>query len=259
MRLSVKLKIPVFCMMFLFVAWPEISMAVIHISPEVVKIDTMFNGTTIYVSGEIDKDLDVAVQLMGNAEESHFKQKGKVGGILWMTVGHLTFEGAPSAYFVYLPKNISSWKDSKDPRWKALGIDYDTVFSRITITPEPKNKDKILNDFLTLKTKDSLYQMVSSGIVYKPGENGKKQYVAAINIPAKMPVDKYKIRVLEIENGRIIGKEEGQIEMKETGFPLFISRMAFDHKLIYGILAVFVAVIAGLFMGVLFKDKGAAH
>jgi ABC-type dipeptide/oligopeptide/nickel transport system permease subunit len=35
--------------------------------------------------------------------------------------------------------------------------------------------------------------------------------------------------------------------------------MAFEHSLLYGIMAVVIAVFAGLFMGVIFKDRGGAH
>ena len=75
-----------------------------------------------------------------------------------------------------------------------------------------------------------------------------------------MPPGKYEIVVYNLNNKhQIENLEKDFFEVKLTGFPKFISDMAFNHSLIYGILAVIIAILAGFVMGFIFKDKGGAH
>lgn len=230
-----------------------------HFSPQVIKVGTTFNGAMLDVTGDLAADEEVVVQVLGSAEEAHFKQKGRVGGILWMTVGHVTFKETPAAYFVYLPPEVSLWEEGSDPRWEALGLSYASLFPKIKILPVQEDNLKIFEDFLQLKQRDDLYQLVKKGVSYSGIEQGKKTFKCQIKVPSKIPLGDYTLRVLKIKDGRIKSVEQAQFRVEETGFPLFISKMAFEHSLIYGVLAVLIAIMAGLLMGLVFKDKGGAH
>ncbi len=244
-----------FIVFFLF---PALSMA-IQLTPEQVNIGTTFNGGTITVSGEISQDEDAVIQIKGTDTEAHFKQTGKVGGVLWMTVAHFSLSGAPSAYFVYLPETISSWRDNKDKRWAQLDLDYDTLQSDIVIEPEQNDSAVVFSDFLKLKADHELYQMVENGVHYKTGTNGQKIFEADIHIPADIPRETYTVNVLKIKDGIITGQETAELNVQLQGFPLFISNMAYNKSLLYGIISVLIAIGAGFFMGMVFKDKGGAH
>ncbi len=115
-------------------------------SPETILIGAQYNGAKLSISGYVDKDKDVIVEIKGSVQDSHFKQKGKVWGIFWMTVAHLTFKNAPSVYMLYMPSNLSSYLNE-------LGLGYNTVLSNIEIEPTPPNKKQILKDFFKIKGK----------------------------------------------------------------------------------------------------------
>jgi len=241
-----------------FFLFPVLSMA-IQLTPEQVNIGTTFNGRTITVAGEIGQDEEAVIQIIGTDTEAHFKQTGKVGGLLWMTVAHFSLAGAPSAYFVYLPETISSWHQSKDTRWMQLKLGYDNLEDSIVIEPEQENKTGVFGDFLKLKTAHELYQMVDNGVHYKNDTNGRKVFEAEIRIPADIPRETYTVKVLKIKDGIITGQETTELHVQLQGFPLFISNMAYNRSLLYGIISVLIAIGAGLFMGTVFKDKGGAH
>jgi hypothetical protein len=228
----------------------------IQVTPEEMLVGTTFNGQDLLVTGTIGADEDAVVQIVGNSSEAEFKQNGKVGGILWMTVAHLAVGDTPSAYFVYLPDSISTWRESKDERWFKLNFDFNSLLAQVKITPEPEDKAKVFNEFLQLKTHDGLYQVVNNGVSYEEVKDGKKQFHARIHVPAKMPVARYDIKVSRVKNGDIATTEKGEFCLKQSGFPLLISNLAFNHSLIFGILAVAIAIFAGLFMGVLFQERG---
>jgi uncharacterized protein (TIGR02186 family) len=233
-----------------------VSAMAIQVSPEEMSVGTTFNGKDLNVSGKIGADEEAVVQIIGNSSEAEFKRTGKVGGVLWMTVAHLSIEDAPTAYFVYLPEAVSSLRQSNNEQWSSLRFDYDSLLPKIKIVPEPADKEIVFHDFLKLKTNDRLYQIVDNGVSYGEVKNGEKEFHTRIQVPAKMPIDHYTIKISRLKNGVIVGTEESEFTLKQTGFPLLISNLAFHHSLIYGVLAVVIAIFAGLFMGVLFQQKG---
>ncbi len=239
----------------LVVVFPSKGWTFTH-APQTIYIGATYNGAEMHVSGEIGKDEDAVVQILGSDQESHFKLKGKVWGIFWMTVAHLTFKHSPSVYMLYLPKHLATMGEKQLEKW---GFGYPVIYSKITIEPTPKNKRQIFEDFLKLKQKDRLYKIEDNGIKYSP-KGDKKMFEAVVKLPPKIPPGKYEIKVYRIgPNKEIRGVETDYFNIKLTGFPLFISQMAFNHSLLYGILAVIIAVMAGFIMGFLFKDKGGAH
>ncbi len=233
-----------------------VSAMAIQVTPDEMLVGTTFNGKDVDITGKIRADEDAIVQIIGNSSEADFKLNGKVGGLLWMTVAHLSIADAPSAYFVYLPNAISSLRESKDKRWFNLELDFDSLLPELKITPEPEDRKTIFNNFLQLKEHDGLYQVVENGVSYGEVKDGEKQFTARIKVPAKMPINQYKIKVTRVKDGVVTGVEESNFTLKQAGFPLLISNLAFNHSLIYGVLAVVIAIFAGLFMGVLFQQKG---
>ena len=221
-------------------------------SPETILIGAQYNGAKLHISGDVLKDKDIIVEIRGTEKDAHFKQKGKVWGIFWMTVAHLTFKHAPSVYMLYLPSNLSGVVSK-------LGLGYKNVLSKIEIEPTPDTKEQILADFLKLKEKEGLYHINKDGVRYIQ-KGDEKKFRCEISIPPKMPPGKYEIVVYNLNNKHQIENiEKDSFEVKLTGFPKFISDMAFNHSLIYGILAVIIAILAGFVMGFIFKDKGGSH
>ena len=230
-----------------------------HLSPTKIEIGTTFNGTNLYISGKVPDQEEVVVQVLGSTEDAVFKKKGKVFGVLWMTVGHVTFKNTPNVYFVYLSNEISRWKKKKDPRWKDLMLSFSSLLTKIEISPDSKDNKKIFEDFIKLKTKERLYQMVENGVIYEKKNKDEKVFRCSIFIPPKMPVGTYTLKVLRIKNGEIHLIENEKFKVETKGFPSFISKVAFKHGLIYGILAVCFAIMAGFLMSFIFGEKGGTH
>jgi len=246
----------ILCSLSLLILMMPAAVLAIQVTPSEMAVGTTFNGKDLLVSGKVGAAEDIVVQLTGSASEAEFKRTGKVGGVFWMTVGHLSISNAPSAYFVYLPQSVSRWRQNKEERWSKLHFDYDSLLPQIKIDPEPTDRQKVFEDFMELKTHDELYQVVENGVSYEKGKDGEKRFHARIHVPSKMPVAQYQVKVFRLENGEVQGVEQADFRLKETGFPLLISSLAFNHSLVYGVLAVIIAIFSGLFMGVIFQQRG---
>ena len=65
-----------------------------------ITIDFMYNGSEVTVRGVSDPDVDLAVKITSPEGKQELKQKGKVGGLLWMNVGSLELDNTPNLYFL---------------------------------------------------------------------------------------------------------------------------------------------------------------
>ncbi|SDN56972.1 Putative transmembrane protein (Alph_Pro_TM) [Desulfonauticus submarinus] len=242
--------------LFIFNFYSIAAHAFLH-NPREININTTFNGAKLYVSGEVNSNNNVVVEVLGSDKEEKFKQKGKVWGIFWMTVGHYAFKGVPSIYLMYLPKSLSHLSQEK---FDELNLGYKEVYSRLEINPIPKDKKSLFNEFLKLKQRDKLYGIYQDQVTYSNITAEKKKYHVEVHLPSRIVPGVYTIKVYEVTPDlKIVKTESDNFQIKLTGFPAFISNMAFNHSLIYGILSVIIAIFAGIFMGFLFKDKGGAH
>ena len=86
-----------------------------------------------------------------------------------------------------------------------------------------------------------------------------KSFNALLTLPAALPPGTYDIEVFTIKNGIIDEPVVKTIDAREVGTPAWISKLAYNHGILYGVLAVLVAVMAGLLTGVLFKGAKGAH
>src|SRR5208337_1503246 len=70
------------------------------VEPQAINIGALYNGTTLTAKGSLPADSEAIVRFMGTSCELHMKQRGKVGGIVWMNLDSITFKGAPSVCLV---------------------------------------------------------------------------------------------------------------------------------------------------------------
>lgn len=229
----------------------DISMA---LSPAVVEISAFYNGTSVMVEGQIPADADAVVRVSGAGEELHLKKKGKVGGVLWMNTGDLTLENAPNVYMVYTPKSITDLDISP-----ARQLGFPALKDRITVAPASEDKDFIVGEFIKLKKKEALYTVNHETVKYGQASGGMKTFSVRITVPPRMKQGIYKIDLGVVQDGKLAGITSQELRVKLVGFPGALSKLAFGKPITHGVMAVFIAIFAGLFMGIVFKGKGGAH
>ncbi len=228
----------------------------IHLEPNLININATYNGAEVTVSGDIPADAEAVIQLTGQTQDTHLLKKGRVFGILWMNTGTITFENVPKAYMIYLPAAITESNLSQDPLRQSLGIGFEALKNKVVLSPANEDKDFQFKEFIKLKSKEGLYSLSENAISYKDGQNQMKSFTCAMTIPASMPQGLFSVTTFVMKNGQLMEVNTNQLKIKETGLPAMMSALAFDHGLIYGILATLIALIAGLLTGIIFKGGG---
>jgi len=74
-----------------------------------------------------------------------------------------------------------------------------------------------------------------------------------------MNAGKYLIEAITIKDGKAVGRASEEITIELSGLPKIIALLSYEHSLLFGIMAVVIAVATGLLIGVLFKGGGGAH
>jgi uncharacterized protein (TIGR02186 family) len=226
----------------------------LKLSPETVEIDTFYNGTNVKVSGVIPAGAEAVVRLNGEGEDLHLKKKGKIAGLLWMNTGDLTFHNAPKVYKLYTSKALADLDNSP-----AAEFGLAALINRIDISPAGEDKTFLIKEFVRLKKKEDLYSQKGDAVTFGAPEGGTKAYQAVLTIPSGMKQGTYTVDVAAVQDGRILSIVSAPLELKQISFPAALTKMAFGHAIWYGVMAVVVAILAGLFMGIVIKDKGGAH
>ncbi len=224
------------------------------ITPATVEISAFYNGTSAIIKGRIPANAEAVVRVSGTGEELHLMKKGKVGGFLWMNTGDVTLENAPNVYMVYTPKEITDLDNSPARR-----LSIPALKDRITVSPASEDKDFIVGEFIKLKEKYALYTVNDETVKYGAVSNGTKTFRVKVTIPPRMKQGIYKIDLGIVQDGKLTGIISKELKVKLIGFPAQLSKLAFGKPLTHGIMAVLVAIAAGLLMGVIFRGKGGAH
>lgn len=224
------------------------------LSPATVEISAFYTGSTVQVTGQIPATAEAVVQVRGSGEKLHLKKKGKVGGLLWMNTGDLTIENAPSVDMLYMPKAITDLDGSS---LSSLG--FIALKEKVEILPASEDKDFFFGEFLKMKQRDALYIMHQDAVHYGVIENGLKSFSVEMIIPTRMKPGSYVVELAAAQDGQLLGMATTEMKIEMIGFPAQVKKLAFGRPIFYGVMAVLIAIGAGLFTGIIFKGKGGAH
>lgn len=71
----------------------------LQVSPDLVEIGTWFRGHQVTASAMIPKGVEAVFEIVGQTADEHLMRKGRRAG-LWMNVGEIEVQYAPSLYMV---------------------------------------------------------------------------------------------------------------------------------------------------------------
>ena len=220
------------------------------IQPEVLDIGTFYSGCQVTISGEVPKGQDVVVEIAGPVANGEFDLKGRVGPF-WMTNGRAEMDGAPAMYALLLPGG-RDWQRKAS----SLGLGLEKLRNKIAIQSATVPPDELFNMFLKLKKSEGLYVVEDNAVSYAAAKNGLRRFTAVCHFPRSTAAGNYTIKATEIINGAKGMELSRSFLVDEVGFSRLVYDLATNQRLVYGILAVVIALFAGAVMGLLFKGGG---
>ena len=224
------------------------------IQTKTIDIDTFFSGQRVAVKALVPSGEKVALRIVGPREDVVLFKKGRVGG-LWMNVGEITFKEIPQVYLLWTSGAMSSLGPG-DPSL-SLGLDYPSFLSRALGDLDHEKKMTLIQEFVKLKESEKLYGIFEKTVQIKPKEGGDWELVdTSILLPSRINPGTYTLELITVKdrNARLLYSSPIQVHL--VGIPALVSVLASRRALLYGILAVLIATVSGLMIGIVFSSKG---
>lgn len=221
-------------------------------SPDTILMGARYDGIALKVEGVAPAGSDIVLRFTGAPEDLHLRQKGKVFGLLWMNIGKVSLKNVPKVCL------IDSSRPFAELGPVAAPFRLDSLGNGIEAEKEGAAGDiDVIHELLLLKKNEYLYQESTGGVSLGPDSGASRPFSADIAIPSALAPGRYSVEAVAVRDGAIVGKASTAVEATLVGFPDWLSKMAFNRGLLYGVLATVIAIFSGLAIGLIFQSKGA--
>ena len=224
----------------------------LKISPAQVHIGAFFNGQTVTVSGTIPAGTQAVLEVMGASADEHLMRKGRRGG-LWMNVGEIKVQDAPSLYLVMSTAKELLTAAPAEATWGYRALEKRLAFSG---NIEPGERPEFLKQFLELKESEQIYASWPGALKVKAAAGAESAVTASFPLPSNTRPGDYKVCLSVIQDGRVVSHNCAGLTVALVGFPAWLATLAYQHGAAYGVLAVVIAIVTGFAMGFIFKGGG---
>jgi uncharacterized protein (TIGR02186 family) len=227
--------------------------ATIEVSPDTIAIDSFYHGERLMLRGMLPAGCEPVLVLKGENKEHSLRRKGRVGP-LWMNIGDVNVKNAPELYYLLTAaENLEAVAPAAT--LSDHGIGYDALREVIAIEQDDAQNSSMFGEFIKFKEKMGFYRSLTGAIDVEPEGENKVRYSATVAIPAKVPPGTYEAQVYCFGSRLLISHSAKTFVVKKVGLTKWLTTLAFTHAALYGILAILVAMAAGLLMGLLFGSK----
>jgi uncharacterized protein (TIGR02186 family) len=223
-----------------------------------VDIGLMYNGDHIYFFGNVpDPGADVIVKLTSTENPPMtVSRKGKVA-LFWMNVKQFSVSGLPLLYKIHSTRALSQILDRELAC--ELGVGYEFLKSamqlqRIQGGADPDDAEVVFQGILRLKQEANLYNIDEKRIEITGGKLFKHYF----RFPSAAKEGTYRAESYIVRDCKLVGVGVDEVVIRKTGVEAALTKLAGEHTVMYGFVAVVVALGMGLLVGFVFK-KGGGH
>ncbi len=224
-----------------------------------ITIDFGYHGSTVTVRGESDPGVDLVVRFASPDGHQVMKKKAKVGGLLWMNAGSLSFEKAPALYEIFSTRKLDEILSADERAAHVIG--YDGLARHVEVKPAESEQEKArwFGELVGFKEASSLYVASSGGIEMKARPDGRQGYYLMTKWPHQAPPGEYTVTVLAVKGGKVVEQAEAKVRVEQVGAVKALASMARDGAVYYALLSIGIAITAGFGVGMVLRKGGGSH
>lgn len=217
-----------------------------ELSTREISIQSNFTGIQILIYGSVDfsqtavpnEFYDVIMVIRAPAQAIVTRRKEHVAG-MWINGPGRVYPAVPGFYAALSTRPFRAI--TSDATLKKLGIGLANLDFGRPSQGGPA-EETFRSALIRLKEKQKLFQEHDDGVAFV----GRSLFRATVTLPVHVPTGRYTAAVYLFRDGEVISKNESTLEVNKAGIERRIYRLAFTHPLVYGVLAVVLAVLAGL-------------
>jgi uncharacterized protein (TIGR02186 family) len=222
-----------------------------------ITVDFFYHGSTVSVRGVSDPDTDLVIKIASDDGHQTLREKGKVGGVLWMNVGELKIEQAPNMYFLHSTKNIEDILGPDQINKYVIGYPALERHVRMNAADEGE-KAKWFDEYVKFKESSKLYGTTTGRISLTEDKTSQSYYILT-QWPYQAPPGNYTVTVYAVKDKRVVETATSTVLVEQVGMVKSFANMAKNNAAEYGLISIFAALSAGFGVGIVFRKSGGAH
>ena len=211
-----------------------------------IAINTNFDGSEILIFGAVKREspipatgpLEVVITVSGPSKPVVVRRKDRRWGI-WINVEGADISRAPSFYAV---ATSAPWRDvltdTEDLRHK---ISVRRAIRSVGAASMVGDVAAFTDALIRIREATSLFQ-TNIGTV---SLSESTLFNTLIRLPANLTEGDYTARFFLTRNGRVLDSYETVIDVRKVGLERFLFNLSREQPLIYGLLSLAIAIIAG--------------
>lgn len=211
----------------------------LDVSAQEIQVSLRYGPRRTEVRGDVVPGSDVVVTLTGPARAAVFSRMGKVGPF-WMSVGKVRFRHVPEMYQIRSTHPLAQILSTEEQARHQLGLE--ALRASLQVEPGP-SADIFVNQLITSREAVGLYDLGDGGVTCREG-----RFTTSFTWPASVPEGEYTIEAFAVRDGIVVGTRSEVVAVREVGIGAAVSRLARSHGIVYGLLAVGLAVVVGALM-----------
>jgi uncharacterized protein (TIGR02186 family) len=219
---------------------------VADLSEHLVAITTGFVGTDVLLFGAIEGTGDVVVVVRGPPRTEIVRRKARIAGI-WINEREMVFNNAPSFYVVASAKPLSDVLSPVARVRHEIGLDFLHLVPARAAAPQ--EVEEFRRALIRNKQRDELYLEETGKVSFL----GARLFRTRIYFPSNVPTGTYTADVFLVRDGNVVSAQSTPLVVGKVGFGAELFDFAHRRPVLYGILAVLVALSAGWMAGVAFR------
>jgi uncharacterized protein (TIGR02186 family) len=218
------------------------------LSSHLIAITTGFTGTDVVLFGATDGGSDVIAVVRGPEQDIVVRRKSHVAGI-WLNTREMSFKAVPSFYAVYSSRPL---EEIAPPALRALhqiGLD-NLRFGAGEGGRSPADQVEFRAALMDEQLRQGLYAREPGRINFL----GDRLFRATIAFPANVPTGTYLVEAFLVRDKAVVNGQTTPLVVSQIGVDAEINEFAQRQALLYGVLAVAGAAMAGWLASLPFRN-----
>jgi uncharacterized protein (TIGR02186 family) len=215
------------------------------LSQNKVQITTDFDGSDILVYGAVKRDapapsgeMHVIITLEGPSSPLVVRRKQKVMGI-WLNGASVQIANAPSFYAVTATGPVDDILSQADDL--RFGITLARRINTKEINVNTMDFPEYTEALRRIRLQSNQYQVATDSVQLVDQTLFRTDFA----LPANVTEGNYKVRLFILRAGLVVDSQERFINVRKTGLERDLTNMAHQQPLIYGLLSLVMAAVAG--------------
>lgn len=211
-----------------------------------VSITADFSGSEILVYGAVKRDaplpegskLDVVITVEGPTTPVTVRKKERRAGI-WVNTETVQIGAAPSFYAIATTGPLTEvLSETENLRHQ---ITIPRAIRAVGISDQAKDAPGFVDALIRIRRSENLYRLTERTVRLTE----ETLFRADVILPANLTEGAYRVRIFLTRNGSVVDTLERRINVRKEGLERYLFNLSREQPLIYGLLSLLIAVVAG--------------